>query len=316
MVQVSVIIPTYQSAKYIKSAVESVLAQTFKDFEIIVVDGGSTDDTRKIAESYGSKIRLLLQNGRGISNARNIGVAAAKGEYIAFLDSDDLWVTTKLERQLEFIKVLNLVGLVYSDGQPFFEERVRTKVLGTLFDVRKPRRGNITKELLVENFIPCSTVLIRKLCFQEIGNFDESLSLCEDHDLWLRVSKVFCIDYQPVVLAKLRSRSGSLSTNLERLLITQIALRKRTIGEMPALMDNYTNEFLAKLFEPLLNLGLFYLSSNNALKARIALKEYLKWCPANRRTYFFILVSHIPYSSKLLRLFKNLRYFFMMGEAP
>jgi glycosyltransferase involved in cell wall biosynthesis len=308
MVQVSVIIPTYQSAKYIKSALESVLSQTFKDFEIIVVDGGSRDGTKEIAESFGSKIRVLLQSGKGISNARNVGVAAAKGEYIAFLDSDDLWVPTKLATQLKLIKGSNSVGLVYSDASTFFEGDLEPKCGITLFDVRKPHRGNITIQLILENFIPCSTVLIRKLCFQKIGDFDESLPLCEDHDLWLRTSKVFCVDYQPIVLAKIRSHSGSLSTNLECLLITQIMLRKRTIVQMPSLIDGYDNKFLSKLFEPLLNLGLFYISSNKILKARQILGDYIRWCPTNRKAYFLILASHVPYCSVLFKIFHNMRF--------
>jgi glycosyltransferase involved in cell wall biosynthesis len=313
MPQVSVIIPTYQSVKYVRSAIESVLSQTFKDFEIIIVDGGSTDGTKEILKSFGTKISILSQKGKGISNARNAGVVAAKGEYIAFLDSDDLWTPLKLEKQLEFIKNNLNTGLVYSDATVFFEENNSSHFIGTLFSGRRPHRGKVAKALIVENFIPCSTVLIRKACFEKIGFFDESLPLCEDHDLWLRVANDFFIDYQSDVLVNFRSRPNSLSTNLECLLITQIELRKRTIRRMPYILDDLDSTFLVLLIGPLLNLGLFYLSTGKLVKARKIFRKYLDWYLFNLRIYLFLLLTYVPFGSMVATgfdCFKKLRVFF------
>lgn len=189
---VSVIIPTYNRAAMVGQAVESVLAQTYSDFELIVVDDGSTDETDKVLSAYRDRIRLLQQSNRGVSAARNHGIRNAKGRLIAFLDSDDLWLPEKLSRQAAFFErypeslICQTEEIWIRNGRRVNPKKRHRKLSGDIF-------GPSLELCLVSP----SAVMLRKVLFDEIGLFDEELPACEDYDLWLRVScrhPVFLID--------------------------------------------------------------------------------------------------------------------------
>ncbi len=186
---VSVIIPTYGSAKYVCQAVDSALGQTHADLEVIVVDDGSTDDTRDRLERYGRRIRYIYQEHQGCSTARNEGIRSARGEYLVFLDADDIWLPQKLERQVAVLDQTPEVGLIYcwayfinSGGQRIaYNGR---EVLGNF-----ETGSRVFEQLLFRNVIgPTSGVTIRKDCVAKVGIFDQSLPYAEDRDLWMRIS--------------------------------------------------------------------------------------------------------------------------------
>ena len=184
--KVSVIIPTYNREGFIKRAVDSVLAQTFTDYEIIVIDDGSADQTRHVLAPYQDRIRYFYQENRGISEARNRGIQEAKGEYIAFLDSDDWWAPTKLERQVGILDDRKTVGLVYG-RMPILDEK--GKVIGI-----KPQgvSGKNFNELIeMWGDLPTSTVITRRECFDKFGLFDSNLPPMEDIDMWLRIAQFY-----------------------------------------------------------------------------------------------------------------------------
>lgn len=201
--RVSVIIPTYNRARVIRDAVDSVLAQDFRDFELIVVDDGSTDGTRDILDAYldasdGNfpRIRALTQENRGVSAARNRGIAAASGQYVAFLDSDDLWFPKKLSTQVAFFEE-NPEALICQTDEIWIRRGVR---VNPKKKHSKPS-GMIFEESLGLCLVSPSAVLIERSLFDKVGLFDESLPICEDYDLWLRVScryPVYLID-QPLI---------------------------------------------------------------------------------------------------------------------
>ena len=144
---VSVILPVYNRAGWVARAVESVLAQTHRPVELLVVDDGSTDDTRRVIEGFGSRLRLLEQSHAGAEAARNLGLAHARGEFVAFIDSDDVWYEDRLSRQLPLFK-REEVGLVF--GNAVMVDCRRTPPLRlrrTFFDSVRPRRGRVTEEL-------------------------------------------------------------------------------------------------------------------------------------------------------------------------
>ena len=184
--RISVIIPAYNRARLLAEAIDSVLAQTHSDFELIVVDDGSTDDTPSLLDGYGAGIRVFRQVNRGVSAARNEGIRMARGELIAFLDSDDLWLPEKLSAQTAFF-----------NAHP--ESRIcQTEEIWIRNGVRvNPRRrhrkptGDIFLPSLQLCLVSPSAVMLRRELFQEIGLFDESLPACEDYDLWLRVSRLY-----------------------------------------------------------------------------------------------------------------------------
>jgi glycosyltransferase involved in cell wall biosynthesis len=180
---VSVIIPTYNRGWILKEAVDSVLGQNFKDFELIVVDDGSTDNTRDILETYGQDIIVVRQANQGVSAARNRGIAAAGGELVAFLDSDDLWLPRKLSRQVEFFK-LNSAEFINQTEEIWVRNGVRVNPK----DRHRKPSGMIFERSLALCLVSPSAVMIRRSLFDAVGLFDESLPACEDYDLWLRIS--------------------------------------------------------------------------------------------------------------------------------
>ena len=215
MPKVSVIIPTYNRADFIEDAVESVLCQTYKDYEIIIVDDGSTDGTEDVLQKYHNKIRYIYKSNGGEASARNTGIKHAQGAYIAFLDSDDLWLPERLKFGVQALDADKNIGLFFADCNRVFNGERESK---TFFDYYKPYAGFVFKQLFMRCFIPMPTVILRKECFQKVGIFSESPTPCADYDctdydMWLRVSACFKIDYIKMPLAIYRIHSKSISYN-------------------------------------------------------------------------------------------------------
>ena len=208
--KVSVIIPTYNRDNYLYSAVKSVLNQTFEDFEIIVVDDASTDNTKQIIDKFDDKrIRYIRhKENKGGSAARNTGIKLSKGKFIAFLDDDDLWMPSKLEKQLDHINKNLEIDAVYTGAW-------RINKSGKIIRCNFPSlRGNIFPDILMKNCVgSCSMVLVRKECFNRIGLFDENLSAGQDWDMWIRLAKHYQFDYvnEPLVLYRVHEKR--ISTN-------------------------------------------------------------------------------------------------------
>ncbi len=180
---VTVIIPTYNRGWIIQEAIDSVLDQDFNDYELIVVDDGSEDNTLEILEAYGKAIKVLQQGNRGVSAARNRGIEEATGRLIAFLDSDDLWLPKKLSTQVKFFE--NNADALINQTQEIWNRnglRVNPKKRHHKFS------GMIFERSLELCLVSPSAVMIAKDLFDTVGVFDENLPACEDYDLWLRIS--------------------------------------------------------------------------------------------------------------------------------
>jgi glycosyltransferase involved in cell wall biosynthesis len=230
---VSVIVPAYNSAKYIGEALESVFAQTFTSFEVIVINDGSldTDELERELKRYPSNLRYIKQDNRGAAAARNTGLRAATGEFVAFLDADDTWSPTFLEKQIALIKGVN-ADLVYADALLFGE----SPLAGKTFMEMHPSRGEVTPEnlLAVKVTVLTSTVLARKEPILKAGLFDEALRRGQDFDLWLRLAKRGArIAYQGEVLADHRivesGLSGDMMSQLKRTLVVLEAIKSKEV---------------------------------------------------------------------------------------
>ncbi|MBI4527663.1 MAG: glycosyltransferase family 2 protein [Deltaproteobacteria bacterium] len=180
---VSVIIPTCNRWPMVAEAVESVLGQSFKRFELIVVDDGSEDGTAMNLRQYGSRLRVIFQPRRGVAAARNVGVRASAGEYLAFLDSDDLWKRRKLEIQLDFMQAHREIQICQTD-EIWIRRGIR---VNPKLKHRKPS-GDIFRASLDLCLVSPSAVMIARELFARAGGFDETLPVCEDYDLWLRIA--------------------------------------------------------------------------------------------------------------------------------
>ncbi len=191
---ISVIIPTYNRCWILKEAIDSVLSQKFTDFEIIVVDDGSNDGTAALLSAYGDQITIIHQENRGVSAARNAGILIAKGRYIAFLDSDDMWLPEKLSCQVDFFQSHAQAVICQTD-----EIWIRNNVRVNPKNRHKKPSGMIFEPSLQLCLVSPSAVMIKKSLFDEIGLFNEAFPACEDYDLWLRIAlyyPIYLIDRQ------------------------------------------------------------------------------------------------------------------------
>lgn len=194
---VSVILPTYNRCGLLHQAIESVLAQTCPADELIVVDDGSTDDTSILLAGYGDRIKVIRQENKGVSAARNAGIRQSKGTFIALLDSDDYWLPEKLDAQLAFFR--------WHPGAMICQTEETWVRNGRRVNPKKRHRkfsGMIFEKTLPLCLVSPSATMIRKVLFDDVGLFDETLPACEDYDMWLRISwkyPIFLIDTPLIV---------------------------------------------------------------------------------------------------------------------
>jgi glycosyltransferase involved in cell wall biosynthesis len=225
---ISVIMPAYNCEKYIIDAIESVLAQTYKNFEIIVIDDGSTDNTREVLRKYieNGTIRYTYQKNAGVSTARNTGIRQAEGDLIAFLDSDDLWLNHKLQVQSDLFKKYPAVDCLGGDLIGIDESYEYS-------DTEEMKIDKIEYEtMIIQNKLRTSTVMVKKEILPKSGLFDEGLTYAEDRDLWLRISKAgSCYKIRLPLTRRRDRREAGLSFNTKAMVTcTKIILRKNFIG--------------------------------------------------------------------------------------
>ncbi len=201
---VSIIIPSYNSAKFVSEAVDSALAQTYPKIEIIIVDDGSSDNTKEVIAKYGDKINYIYQANKGLAGARNTGIAAAAGEFVALLDADDIFLPEKIAKQVEFLKSHPGCDISYSDLYHFWDDRPQELLeLGYKYY----SGDEVLPRLIERDFIAPLTMLIRKSVFERFGVFDEQFRRSEDLEFLVRILKQGArICFLSERLAKLRLR--------------------------------------------------------------------------------------------------------------
>lgn len=208
--RVSIVTPTYNRAQFIGITVRSVLGQTMADWELLIVDDGSTDDTRRVLEPYlgDSRIHYLYQPNQGQSAARNLALDNSRAEFIGFLDSDDIWYDNKLERQLEVFAANPGVHIVHGDEASLDEH-------GRVISRHNMQRysGRITPQLLADNSVSITTALVRRECFDSMGGFDRRYGVADDYELWLRLSARYRFYYEPGLVAGYRIMADQISSD-------------------------------------------------------------------------------------------------------
>lgn len=209
---ISIVITCYNYGHFVEGCLQSVFAQTYTDYEVILVDDGSTDDTEARVQPFIQKIKYIRQKNGGQANAKNRGVNEARGRFIAFLDADDLWQPDKLEKQIALFTD-DKVGVVYS-RQSFIDEQGQAVQRGRRRTTMLPKSGKVTADLFMDNFVPFSSSLVRSECFMKFGDFDESLAMGIDWDLWLRFSTGYYFSYmdEPLLIYRI-GHSGQMSKN-------------------------------------------------------------------------------------------------------
>lgn len=289
--KVSVIIPTYNSEQFIGETLDSVFNQNYQNFEVIVVDDGSCDGTDKVISGYKDRLTYIRKKNEGISIARNTAIAVARGEYIAFIDHDDIWVPEKLKEQIALLEDNKAIGLCFSDAYIIDEKGRRGS---SLFKICPPYSGMVFKKLLKENFIPVPTAIVRKDIFKEVGLFNPQHRITEDWDLFLRISERYPVAFINRPLAGYRVHTGSFSQRRDLMLEEAIAI----INKYITLVDKTAFKTLTwRRCRFQFALGMTYLHKGMRKKARDYFLTRVKEKPFSFGFYLGVFMTYLPDSS-------------------
>lgn len=284
MPRVTVVIPTYNQAHFVTEAINSVLNQTFQDFEIIVVDDGSTANTKEALKKFAGKIEYIYQENRGNAVARNTGIQNTKGEFIAFLDHDDSWLPDKLSIQMDAFSKNNGVGLVYTDCVAYDEEKELPK------GDRDYYSGWVFKHLFRRFFALPSGVVCKKECFDKCGLFDESFPTSNDYDMWLRISTEYKFLFIDQPLFKRRIHSDNLGSVAIELRLADKKILEKTYLQFKDSMKiskSFHRKRMSKLCK---RIAQDYYRQTDMKKAREFYREAIKYAPG-RINYCFRLAK-------------------------
>ena len=196
----------YNAAPYLAETLASVYAQTYRDFEVLLIDDGSTDDTLTVARGFESRARIFTQSNKGPSAARNLGFQQAQGEYLAWLDSDDLWHPDLLKTQVSYLDVHSAIGLVYAESWAFIQLGTHRVIVDKVGYTLNPD----LKLLLYGDCIPTNTILLRRSCYEQLGGLNESLARAEDYEYLMRIAYGYQLAGIARPLAYYRWRADSL----------------------------------------------------------------------------------------------------------
>jgi glycosyltransferase involved in cell wall biosynthesis len=298
---VSVIMPAYNAARLIAESIQSVIDQDYTHLEVIVVDDGSSDGTPEVAEQFGERVRVLRQKNAGPAAARNRGIAAAKGDFIAFLDADDVWLPGKIAMQVKYLQDHPDVGVVfggfsrwYAEADGSFATPPTPINLNTSLKLVSEHTGWIYKDILLDSVICIITAMVRRSVIDTVGAFDESLVTGEDYDLWLRVSHQFRAAEIDRTLAYYRINSSS-TTNVPRKDNNEYKVLLKTLANFgPTGQDGIeapAGALRERFFQLCFSHGYFHIRSGDALVAQEAFGLALTHAPFRPKVWAYWLLA-------------------------
>lgn len=302
---VSVIIANYNYGRYIGQALRSVAAQNYDDWELIVVDDGSTDDSRRVVLESGVPCRYFYQQNRGAASARNRGLEEARGEYINFLDADDLLLPGKLALQVAYMEDHPEVAVVYGDTTYFYEDGSQRPERSFSRGLRTPpflESGTIFGALVINSLFSTNAALSRREALLEIGGFDESLLAAEDYDLWLRMAKRYRFAYLDVPVARYRIHGGN----------KVFSMPEKRLQALERIWDKVVHsDAFIRLPKRVrsnfyLRVATEYTLNDRAEKARSAARKAFQHDPLHLTAFFFVLAL-LPGASLLRALLEYRR---------
>lgn len=310
---VSVVIPTYNRAHFIGAAVASVRAQTYPCTEIIIVDDGSTDGTSSVVSELGAGIRYLRQPNAGPATARNTGIASARGDLIAFLDTDDRWQPQKIERQVALLERWPDVALVSADmaiadasGRIEVASNFARRGLLEFFQTLDGRPvPNAPRRLLELNFINTSTVVLRHEVLQTLGGFDTRLRYGEDLELWLRIAARHGIACDPTVQELRIEHDANVTKSIEPMLAGYVRMSEVIREWAGALMPSWGLDGDTFVADCLTDLGYWYFTQERLAEARAVLTRSLREQPSRRAMKYLAAACLPPSSLRTLRRMKS-----------
>lgn len=285
MAKVSVILPTYNRAEILSRSINSLIQQTYADLEIVVVDDASTDDTESVVKSFNDeRINYILHDeNRGANVARNTGISQSTGEYIAFQDSDDVWLPQKIQRQIEaFQQARSETGLVSAGVCRVWPDYQTDYLPGD-----KWRTQDFIRSLIHNNFIPTQAAMIKRECIQKVGNFNNELPRLQDWEMWIRLSKEYNFELVDETLVVKNMNVDELSysrRNTDHPHALELIIKRHK-----ELFSDYPDAFAMHL----LNIGSQYILQGNPEKGNEYLKKSIKERPGVKNVVVYIL-SYLP----------------------
>jgi len=283
---VSIIVPVYNSLTMLPAALETVFNQTFQDFELILVDDGSTAGSSELLKTYESRARVLTKKNGGASSARNVGIQIARGEFVAFLDADDLWDSKKLELQVAAFREKPETGVCFTECLYFDSE----KEWEANFGRHDNMEGMIFDLILREHFISTTTVMIRRDCLTDIGLFDETLTGCEDYNLFLRLAEKYPYRFLAQPLAKLRCHDGNLSNNLPQMCRDEVANLDK-IAELYPERGIPKNLLKSQIY---FRFGQYHFDANDFRLAKNCFRNAIRFKPTKVSAYIYLTLALLP----------------------
>lgn len=288
---VSVVIPTYNSSLSLTHALKSVVGQTYKEFEIIVIDDGSIDNTEEVVRNFPFPILYLKVPNGGPAKARNIGIKNSQGDFVAFLDADDLWLPRKLEAQIKAFDADPELMLVFTEDLFLKNDKLIKKPFS-----KKQRLmcGNVVKNIFLFSYVGTPTVMVRRSIFEEVGYFEEDMLIAEDDNLWLRIASKYKISLLDEVLVHIRITKGSLSRtegNIFSGVQEHIRLIHYKYPELEKLLGNTV--IRRKQSDLYFSQGYFFFSQQQHRLARINLARSFALSP-NIKQPLYLFCSCLP----------------------
>lgn len=299
---VSTIVPAFNAERYLDLAIDSILSQTYSNIEVLIVDNASTDKTADIINAYGARVRYLREETKGPAAARNRGLAEAQGEYIAFLDSDDLWLPDKTERQVEYLTEHPEYGVCYSHYEYIDENG---ELYHNTWAKHSTQTGVVFEDLLRHELqLGIGTMMIRRSSLHEAGNFNEKLITAEDTDLFIRLAKYNQFGYIPGPVARYRSHKESLTKQQD--------VPRGTFKSLDYLVERYPE--LHPSMSPIMGYayavrhfargkGAFH--KGDYLETRSQSLQALKYRPLYLGVWPYLLGSFVP--AKIIDLIRGLK---------
>jgi glycosyltransferase involved in cell wall biosynthesis len=291
---ISAIIPSYNSARFVPQAVQSVLEQTYSPVEVIVVDDGSTDNTRECLVPYKDRIRYIYQSNGGLSKARNHGINEAQGDLIAFLDADDQWLPEKLQKQWECLRENPDTPFVHTDLYRLYEP---SGSIVHKYRDRKRFSGYCYNEFFWGNAVIPSTVLVTRQCLEEIGQFDEEIrgASTQDLDLWIRIARCFPLSYLDEPLVLYREHPTNASRNQRMMLEDEYFVLAKALRADPTLQQVLDCDRVQRRMSKLaFGAGYINVDAGDLRRARRYFRIALKYEPQSLKTWAFWTSTFLP----------------------
>jgi glycosyltransferase involved in cell wall biosynthesis len=301
--EVSVIIPTHNYAQYIRQALDSVFNQTYKDYEIIVVDDGSQDSTREIMLSYGDRIRYYYQENQGPAKARNKGIIESRGKYIAFLDADDIWFPSKLAKQIEMFKTNSRLGMVLTDNSLFDDAGVYKEYVGKknyLFN------GDIVANIFIRSGVVTPTVMVKRDVFDKVGLFEENLWIGEDDNMWIRIAVEYEVNIVDESLANIRDhRNRTIRVNDKFIENVEENIRLLTTKYGQKVAEKIIPHIPGKCNQLYFNEGYKYFEIGDNPRARQQFYKAIHYKHWHWKAYSYIAITFIP--ARIMSILKSIK---------